>query len=144
MIKVYKIIYIFILIILAPLVMINIFPVKLAITESGLKDKEYMICEVIKTTGFDWRVEKSSYGYKGLVILEGNIPIEGYEFGITYGENKFVVYGEFVSDIMLYGDDKYRIFNVEKWDILYPVHRNSLREFIGPKYGINLLDIYYD
>ena len=128
---------------------INYKPIKNAIGKSEINTNEtYIICEYIETTGFVWVIvednnEKNIHKY---VKLIGNDPQDIFSDDILYGENKFVLYGNYVEnqkDELLENGD-YCTFYVNEWEILKPVKRLTKlfgpidylynNDFIDPKY----------
>lgn len=128
---------------------INYKPIKNAIGKSEINTNEtYIICEYIETTGFFWVIvednnEKNIHKY---VKLIGNDPQDIFSDDILYGENKFVLYGNYVEnqkDELLENGD-YCTFYVKEWEILKPVKRLTKlfgpidylynNDFIDPKY----------
>ena len=106
----------------------NYKPVKDAVGKSEVKKNEtYIICEYIEVTGFSWAIvednnEKNIHKY---VKLIGNDPQDIFSDDILYGENKFVLYGNYVEnqkDELLENED-YFTFYVKDWEILKPVKR---------------------
>ena len=128
---------------------INYKPIKNAIGKSEINTNEtYIICEYIETTGFFWVIvednnEKNIHKY---VKLIGNDPQDIFSDDILYGENKFVLYGNYVEnqkgELLENGD--YCTFYVNEWEILKPVKRLTKlfgpidylynNDFIDPKY----------
>lgn len=128
---------------------VNYKPVKDAVGKSEVKKNEtYIICEYIETTGFFWVIvednnEKNIHKY---VKLVGNDPQDIFSDDILYGENKFVLYGNYIDnqkDELLENED-YCTFYVKDWEILKPVKRLTKlfgpidylynKDFIDPKY----------
>ena len=117
------------------IIFINAFPIKFAIKKEALEGKDYLICEHISTTGFEWMVLESSYGYEGFVELQGNWPLREYRsFYPRVRLNKFVCFGEFIGEGVFY-EDEYKIFRVDRWEVLYPIIRDPalLPDFLLPK-----------
>lgn len=133
------------LIILLPVIFIASFwfPIKLAVKKDTLIDKEYFICEKVVTTGFEWHAVEGTYDFCGYVRLEGKVPLEGYRnFYPSVRFNQFVCHGKVIGEDVFDGY-KFLIFNVERWDVLYPVQRESfIPEFIQPKYGFTIWDTF--
>jgi hypothetical protein len=119
------------------------FPIKLAVKKQTLKDKEYLICKKVTTTGFEWIAVEGTYSFCGYVRLEGKVPLEEYRnFYPSVRCNQFVCYGNVIGEDIFDGD-KYLIFNVERWDVLYPVQRESfIPKFMQPKYGFTIWDTF--
>ncbi len=58
---------------------------------------------------------------------------------IFVGHNKFVLYGKFIGVEVFYGES-YRVFEVKRWDIQYPINGFSLRSYFTPKRYLNIFD----
>jgi len=116
-------------------------PIKLAIKKDMVDNQEYFICEKVSTTGFEWIVVDGNYNYTGYIELKGKIPLEEYRnYYPSIRFNKFVCLGQIVGEDIFDGY-KYLIFNVDRWEVLYPVQRDSLiPEFLLPKYGFTFWD----
>jgi hypothetical protein len=116
-------------------------PIRFSVKMESLAGKEYIICKEVRTTGFDWIVVESSFGYAGYVELRGKIPLSEYRNNYPRIRfNSFVCYGEFLGEGEFDGYD-YRIFKVSDWDVLYPVQRESaLPQFLLPKSWLVPLD----
>lgn len=106
-------------------------PLKYAVEIAKLQsqDKDYIICELVKTTGFKWRTSDGE-----LISVIGCDPMDMFcSYSIEYGHNKFILYGEFLSDMYEIEGEFFRIFNCKDWDVVYPINRDSLFNFIMPK-----------
>ena len=127
--------------------------VKVAVHREELIGKDYIICQQVRTTGFDWMIYESSdvsAPYSALqgrlplfVKLEGNIPLEEYRnYYPRVRFNNFICFGEIIGEgVDADNLDKYIIFRVDRWEVLYPVIRNSsLPDFLLPKHGFNFFD----
>ena len=101
-----------------------------------------MICEQVWTTGFEWIALDNSYDYTGYIGLTGKIPLNAYRnYYPSIRFNKFICYGSVVGE-NTFEEYKYWEFNVENWDVLYPVTRDSIfPDFLQPKYGFTFWDI---
>ena len=115
-------------------VLVGFIPVKQAIKQDSLvKTENYIIVKVQKATISEWVAigdNKGDYDLPRDVRLTGNAP-SGYNYDVEVGDNTFICYGN--SDgIGDFHGEKYDIFNVEKWEILYPVKRNSFFDWILP------------
>lgn len=119
-------------------------PIKKAIKFEDIeKSKSYIIVKTARVTGSDWIVVDSNNTYfdvEKYIRIEGVEP-DGYNFGIEYGNNSFVCYGEYIKKD--YSDDTgtYDIFKSNSWDILYPIQRNSLLGFLMPKSYLSKYDL---
>lgn len=126
-------------------VVIGIFyiPVKHAIKVEDINNKEtYIVVEVQKSTIAPWRITDSNTSHQNYiedVMLEGNEP-RGFNLGVETGENKYICYGEKNNERSLNADEKYQVFNVESWNIIFPVKRKSILQKILPKGYLCLYD----
>ena len=113
---------------------VKIKPQKTAIELIELSSKEYIIVETIYTTASNWAItgdQNGSYDIPIFVTLLGNEPRLIYD--IQTGENKFVCYGKYLDDVVTLAGYTTKAFNVDEWDIIYPVDHNSLYSFILSK-----------
>jgi hypothetical protein len=120
-------------------------PVKYAVKYSDLdKNEDYVTVRETPAGSniFELIEDKSDkYDYLMEVRITGSIPGEKFEnYGIMMGgphstKNEFVLYGESMgvknSDM-----GKYLEYDVNHWDILYPVKRENAFGFLFPKRGI--------
>lgn len=124
----------FLLVIISMTVFVGFMPVKQAIKQDSLdKTENYIIVNVQKATISEWIAigdNKRDYNVPKDVRLTGNAP-SGYNYDIEVGHNTFICYGKPDGDGDLHGE-KYNIFNVERWEILYPVKRNSPFDWVLP------------
>ena len=109
------------------------YPIKFAVTEQQIADKNYILVEPCATTLANWKVVKGKNKVTDeeiYVRLEGDEP-KNLSYNILSGDNIYVCYGEFLEHGDLHGE-RYHRFYVNKWDILYPISRNSIFDFIMP------------
>ena len=102
------------------------FPVKFALKERNVISSENKIlCRTQKVTGFDWMmlIEVDGETKAVDIRIEGKSPFKELGAEVLYGENTFVLYGEFVGEGVFGETERYRIFRCDKWDILYPIRR---------------------
>lgn len=129
-----KYIICFLLVSLSLICVRGFLPVKYAVKRDNLNiTGDYLIVKVQKSTISQWVAigdSKGIYDDNIDVRLTGNVP-SGYNYDIETGENIFICYGVFDGSADLHGQ-KYDIFNVESWEILYPVKRNSLFDKVLP------------
>lgn len=93
------------------------------------QDKDYIICKLVKTTGFKWRTLDGE-----LISVIGCDPMDVFcSYGIEYGHNQFILYGEFSFDMYEFEGEFFRIFNCKDWDIIYPINRDLLFDYFMPK-----------
>ena len=111
------------------------FPVKIARKIEDIDtSKNYIIVNVQKSTISEWisiSDNRGDYAVAKNVRLTGCIP-GGYNYDVETGKNAFVCYGE-LTGVGELGGEHYDVFNVVKWDILYPINRNSPFDCILPK-----------
>ena len=122
---------------------INFIPIDIAVSYPVQSDREYILVQQVKTTGIDWYMIEASKqeSLKGYVHLNGNAP-PSYDMSnrLYHPENVYVCYGQFEQDMIVDGEQIMN-FNVQDWDFVYPIKRNSLLPgFLNPKYGRNFLD----
>lgn len=131
--KVMYVIYVLLAVIIIA-VFIGFIPVKHAVKQEHLeKTDEYIIVNVQKATISQWIAvgdNNGEYDAPKDVRLTGEAP-SGYNYDVEVGHNTFICYGKFDGLGDLHGE-KYDIFNVERWEILYPVNRNSPFDWILP------------
>lgn len=115
-------------------VLAGFIPMKQAIKRGGLdKSGNYIIVKVQKATLSEWIAigdNNGNYDTPKNVRLTGNAPF-GYNYNVEVGDNTFVCYGK-DDGVGFLQDEKYETFNAERWEILYPVKRNSLFDWILP------------
>lgn len=126
---------IYVLLVAISLICLSVFsPIKYAVKQGNLnKADDYLIVKVQKSTISEWIAigdNKCIYDDAKNVRLTGNIP-SGYDYNIETGGNIFICYGKVEGTSDLHGE-KYYIYNVENWEILYPVKRNSCFEKVLP------------
>lgn len=125
-------------------VLIGFIPVKRAIKQDGLdKAASYITVNVQKATISQWIAvgdDKGDYDTPRDVRLTGNVP-SGYNYDVEAGHNTFICYGEFDTAGDFHGEE-YDIFNVETWEILYPVKRNSSLDWILPSSYLCRFDMW--
>ena len=122
--------------------LIGFIPVKKAVKKEYLdKADNYIIVNVQKSTVSQWIAignNKGNYDVPRDVKLIGNVP-DGYNYAVETGHNSFVCYGKFCGAGDFYGD-KYDVFNVDRWEILYPIKRDSLFNGILPNSYLCIFD----
>ena len=123
-------------------VIIGFIPVKHAVKRLNEAD-DYIAVNVEKATISQWIAvgdNKGDYEVQNDVRLTGNAP-SGYNYAVEVGHNTFICYGKFDGVGDLHGE-KYDIFNVEKWEILYPVKRNLRFDWILPNSYLCRFDMW--
>lgn len=106
-------------------------PIKYAVEMKNehAKSEEYIICQLVKITGFKWRTLDGE-----LINVNGCDQMDIFcSYGIEYGNNKFILYGEFSSNMYEFDGEFFREFNCKNWDIIYPVNRDVLFNSFMPK-----------
>lgn len=125
-------------------VLIGFIPVKHAVKQNSLEEvDEYIAVNVQRSTISQWIAvgdNKGDYEVPKDVRLTGNTP-SGYNYDVEVGHNTFICYGKFDGVGDLHGE-KYDIFNVKKWEILYPVKRNSRFDWILPNSYLCRFDMW--
>jgi len=104
---------------------------KTGIKESELIDKNYILCQTVKVTGFDWFCIKDEDGneLKEYCHIVGPDPFKTFAFSYNFemADNIFIFYvkekrryysEEILEDILEYA--------VTEWDILYPVKQSDI------------------
>lgn len=116
------------------------YPVKLAVHEEQLshQDDEFIIVEWVRTTGFDWRIigdEDGFYDCPKFVKLTNKYPTSMNYDTLIQG-NKYVCFGKYANQVQV-GDYVCDVFNVARWEVLYPV-----RGCLGgiSSYGLTVVD----
>jgi len=132
----------FIVVIVVTIIAIGFVPVKQATKKDYLdKNDEYIVVVVQKATISEWSAigdNQGDYSDPNDVRLLGNAP-SGYNYGIEFGFNTFVCYGKYDGTGDLHGE-KYDYFYVERWEILYPVTRDSIFADVLPKSYLCIYD----
>lgn len=129
MLSIRKIFIIFIsLVMLIPFI-----PDKMAVSEP--QRENYIICMMERETDSDWCIiDDDGNWIRDIQVLNDDVLYRyGYEFRCS--NNIYYLYGEFI-------DEKNNIFQMESWDIKYPVKRN-LFSFIPIKRFVCLFDKWY-
>lgn len=116
-----------------------------AIKEKDLFGKQYILCKVERTTGFDWRVIKNEAGMRTIDLCNviGSNP---FELGLTYefelADNTFIFYVEkkntYYSDELAQEVIEYVATG---WDILYPVKHDEYTNFFNISKFITVDDV---
>lgn len=130
-----------VLILLVVILIILYMPIKFSVKINELNDKRnYIVTEVQKATIAPWTlIDVNGYYFETRDIrLTGNEPT-GFNLGIETAGNKFVCYGSNFEKGFL-NDEQYHIFNVEDWDIVYPIKRKSFFKNILPKKYLSIYD----
>lgn len=105
-------------------------------------NKEIIICSYILTTGPSWKVIGDKNGYfknntkKEMIILEGNVPDkELKDYFFVNSNNKFIFNGKFLESRDEFGakGEYFKVFYVDKWDILDSIDRGDSIMYFKPK-----------
>lgn len=125
---IFIVVIIIILIVIINVIQLIVYkPVKYGIYEKDIDiNREYVVCEYVEVTGFFWRMNYNNSGKQNKYIkLIGIDPKDICSNQILYGENTFILYGEYVenTDIGVFKDEDYVTFMVKDWDVLKPVKR---------------------
>lgn len=141
--RILKILLLVILVIAAIFLCTNFYPVKWSVTRQQLDDrKDYILVEPYLVTVAPWKIiedKNGKYDDYCAVRLVGNEPNE-FNSSVDLGHNIFVCYGKFLEDGNLAGET-YKVFEVENWDILFPIKRNSIFSPFMPKSFLCKADI---
>lgn len=151
-----KIILIILIIIFCIMFIVLRIPVKKAVTinletvkQERISDSDkVLICQFSTTTGPQWKVigknnglfaTKEPYEY---IIIKGNFPYKrlNADLFMYLPHNKFVIQGNFVGEMKGEDEDIYKVFEVEKWDVMYPISRGEGFVNIIPKDSLTLYD----
>lgn len=102
-------------------------PIKKAILKNEMKEKEYVVVQIFYTTASTWGIigdQNSNYDIPLAVTLTGNVPRLCYD--IQIGGNTFICYGRYLDNIITLAGYENKVFEVDSWEILYPVNHNSI------------------
>jgi hypothetical protein len=122
-------------------------PVKFSVKLDDLaKEKgEYYICEQQSVTGPNWRAIGNSSGIFAetdyiSIIIEGvdpqNILNESLQID---SPNRYVIYGEILSEGDFYGEI-FPVITSSGFNLIYPIERGSSFRFFAPQGYLTLLD----
>lgn len=126
------------------IIFFNIFkPVKKSVKLEDLNNTEYILIKKTETTAAAWMIVGDNNGYYKApidVTLRGNTPNISYD--LQCGDNTYICYGYYEDDITTAAGYLNKVFNVEKWDILYPVdHNMSIFSIIFSKNYLYSIDM---
>ncbi len=126
---------------LAIVLVLNYFPVNFAVKEIQNDGRDYILVAQTKTTGFQWCKVEADGTVEDYILLKGNAPPNyDYPNRLYDTENIFVCWGEYREREVVDGTIS-EVFNVDEWDIMYPIKRNSLLpDFLNPEYARNIWD----
>lgn len=113
-------------------IIVMLIPVKKAVMDS--KHDNCVLIKWQQTTGEPWIRVDCENQYDNELHLEGkymyNLPL-----GVLQGDNTYWIYGSFGDQVENVLGEKVNTFDVESWDIQYPIKRNSLfAPFLSDKY----------
>lgn len=118
------------------------FPVKRALKRDELySSQNYILVRGQKSTVSQWvAIEKSGIEFEEPqnYKLMQNHP-EGFNYSVESAENIYVCFGEDDGTETINGDS-YNKYNVKRWEILYPIKRNSIFAKVLPKSYLALID----
>jgi len=106
---------------------------KTAVKRNELIGKNYIICEWVRTTGYNYRLIQDEKGRRTneLCMVEGQNPENEVNYDFLIAHNKYVLYVVEKKPYSFDGEISVK-YVVEGWDVLYPVKRDSLF-IISPK-----------
>lgn len=132
-----------------PLKKAVILPLNENYTSELLPEKNILICTTTATTGPSWVIIGDNTGLfdrsskSELIILEGNTP-EKYLSNTFFinALNNYILIGEFIGEKEYFGQpvEKFRVFKVDEWDIVYPIDRGDSLRVLQPKKAFTLFD----
>ena len=113
-------------------------PVKYGIKKNDVDTTgTFIVCEYVEVTGFYWRItEENGVPVNKYAILKGSDPLDICSHSVLSGGNKFLFYGKYLDesyDSAATYADEYVVFDVEDWEIFYPVRRATYYWFLLPK-----------
>ncbi len=132
----------------AILIIANFIPVKISFNQNKLNQPEnnetMVLCEYGQTTGPNWVIigdYKGEFSSDKIEFIDVKWSVSGKlpNSSIFIGHNKYALYGKF-NGVETIDGCNYRVFEVKRWEILYPIDRFSLRSYITPKRYLNLFD----
>jgi len=117
------------------------YPVKYALKQENLENIEtpYFLVQWTQVTGSSWVLVGDHNGYFGepiYIVANGAMPFERrFNYAIATGHNTYICYGNYVGEREISdGGDKFSEYQFTGWDILYPVKRNGLIQFLPKSY----------
>lgn len=135
------------------LILLNFVPIKFAstkqaVTQNHINEKEVYMCGFTATTYGNLAASPSENlslsESKVFVATDGNDPFQllSSKFTTDYLEptgNRFIFVGK--SEVgEFFGLPEATMLHIEKWDIVYPIHRKSWRAFVTPRSYLNIYD----
>ncbi len=114
-------------------------PVKKAVNKEAINyNKTFIIVKAQRSTISEWTVLEDNEGIianEADVKLTGNIP-SGYNYEFEIGQNQFLCYGRYMGMESQYpvSLEEIMIFEVDSWEILFPIKRESLIPFLPKNY----------
>lgn len=127
------------------IVAIGYLPIKVAVKEENLNHEDsYILVQEHEVTAIStwFAIGDNTTMYETLksVELRGNVP-PSFGVAIDFAQNTFICYGEFTGTGDFYGEE-YAIFEVEEWNIVYPVQRAAIVPFLWPEFYLCLYDLW--
>ncbi len=147
-IRIKNVVIVTIVVLITILIIANFLPVKMSVKPNKVNEKNkndtVILCEYGQTTGPNWVIignEKGEFGPGKceFINVKYSESVKMPNSSIFIGDNKYVLYGKFIGVEVFYGES-YRVFEVNRWDIQYPIDRFSLRSFFSPKRYLNIFD----
>lgn len=91
-------------------------------------DKEFILVRFVQTTASSWQIIGDNTGMYEIPIdlsPEGDYPKE-LSTNLMYTNNIFVFYGEYSEDKVTPAGYNNKVFNVNDWNVIYPINHNSI------------------
>ena len=109
-------------------------PIKISVRDSELEKYDtFHIIKATQVTGASWKIIGDEKGYydEPVYIDVKNLPFIAYDYELFFGDNIYVFCGNITNETEI--DDVYQ-YEVNSWDIKYPIKRNSLLDILPEKY----------
>lgn len=134
------------------LILLDFIPIKFAIKDV---DSKTVFINEPKLGSVEWaevKYENNEFDYDYMIgyVMNGKSPDEVLNKKDFDKSDLYLMHGDNTNKFLIYYDEKismsdYESFPVYKivatdWDILYPVHRYSLRRLYAPKHYLTLYD----
>lgn len=130
------------------LLIFQFYPIKTAVKLKDINIENVIVCKRAKITDVNWEIVGGQYGLNDFmdektdadyINIVGNTPINKLSGDVTEGINRYAFKGKFLRTED-FGGQRYRVFEVYQWDIIYPIDRFSLRTYISPKRYLTIFD----
>lgn len=119
------------------------FPIKKAININEIEpSNNYILVEIQKATVSQWvAINKNGQKISEQMnySLIGNFPF-GFNYGVESASNVYVCFGRDLKQQNTIHGDSYNVFEVDSWEILFPIQRTSLLSKFLPKSYLTLYD----